>query len=53
LENPLCKDSSSIKNDEYMELILNTMSGDSEKEQELNVNKIISKIAKEVIITKE
>ena len=52
-ENPLCKDSSSIKNDEYMKLLSNSMSGDGQKEQETNMNKIISKLAKEVIIEKD
>jgi hypothetical protein len=51
-ENPLCKDSSSTKNDEYMKLLSNSMSGDGQKEQETNMNKIISKVAKEVIIEK-
>ena len=52
-ENPLCKDSSSIKNDEYMKLLSNSMSGDGLKEQKTNMHKIISKIAKEVIIEKD
>jgi len=51
-ENPLCKDSSSVKNDEYMKLLSNSMSGDGTKEQETNIKKIISKVAKEVIIEK-
>jgi hypothetical protein len=52
-ENPLCKDSSSIKNDEYMNLLSNCMSGDCNEEQLTNMNKIISKVAKEVIIEKD
>ena len=51
-ENPLCKDSSSIKNDEYMNLLSNCMSGDCNEEQLTNMNKIISKVAKEVLIEK-
>ena len=52
IQNPLCKDSSSIKNDEYMKLISNCMSGDGNEEQLTNMNKIISKVAKEVLIEK-
>ena len=51
-ENPSCKDSASIQNDEYMKLISNCMSGDCNEEQSNNMNKIISKVAKEVIIEK-
>ena len=52
-ENPLCKDASSIKNEEYMNLLSNCMSGDCNEEQLTNMNKIISKVAKEVIIEKD
>ena len=52
-ENPRCKDSSSEKNDEYMNLLSNCMSGDCNEEQLTNMNKIISKVAKEVIIEKD
>jgi len=51
-ENPACKDSTSNKNDEYMKLLSNCMSGDCKEEQTNNVNKIISKIAKEIMIDK-
>lgn len=51
-ENPLCKDSSSNKNDEYMKLLSNCMIGDCKEEQTVNVNKIISKVAKEILIEK-
>lgn len=51
-ENPLCKDSSSKKNDEYMKIISNCMSGDCNEEQSSNITKIISKVAKEVFIDK-
>jgi hypothetical protein len=51
-ENPSCKDSASKKNDEYMKLISNCMSGESTEEQKQNINKIISNVAKEVIIDK-
>jgi hypothetical protein len=51
-ENPSCKDSSSNKNDEYMKIVSNSMMGESSEEQCGNVNKIISKLAKEVAIQK-
>lgn len=51
-ENPSCKDSASKKNDEYMKLISNCMSGNSNEEQLNNINKIISNVAKEVVIDK-
>jgi hypothetical protein len=51
-KNPSCKDSTSNKNDEYMKLVSNCMSGDCEEEQSTNVNKIITKVAKEIIIEK-
>jgi len=51
-QNPDCKDNASRKNDEYMKLISNCMSGESAEEQSNNVNKIISNVAKEVIIEK-
>ena len=50
--NPSCTDGSSNKNDEYMKLLSNCMSGDCQEEQTNNVNKIISKVAKEIIIEK-
>lgn len=51
-ENPTCKDNTSNKNDEYMKLISNCMIGDSTEEQSDNLNKIISKISKEIKIDK-
>jgi hypothetical protein len=51
-ENPTCKDNTSNKNDEYMKLISNCMSGESEEEQTSNINKIISNVAKTVVIDK-
>lgn len=51
-KNPSCKDSTSKKNDEYMSLIINTMIGSSTEEQNDNVNKIVSKVVKEIVIEK-
>jgi hypothetical protein len=50
--NPSCTDGTSNKNDEYMKLLSNCMSGDCQEEQTNNVNKIITKVAKEIIIEK-
>jgi len=36
-----------------MKLIANCMTGISEEEQQTNVNKIVSRVAKEVVIQKE
>ena len=51
-KNPSCKDTTSKKNDEYMSLIINTMIGSNTDEQNNNVNKIVSKVAKEIVIEK-
>lgn len=50
-ENPNCKDSNSVKNDEYLHLINNSMCGSSEEEGN-NIKYIIKNIAKEVTIDK-
>jgi hypothetical protein len=36
-----------------MKLVANCMTGISEEEQQSNINKIVSKVAKEVVIQKE
>lgn len=51
-QNPNCKDGSSKKNDEYLHLINNSMSGSSREEELTNIKNIIKNIAKEVIIDK-
>ena len=50
--NPDCYHSDSKKNDKYLKIVCNSMSGGTEIEQKNNINKIISKLAKEVIIDK-
>ena len=50
--HPDCLDSDSKQNDKYLKIVSNSMSGSTEQEQKNNINKIISKVAKEVIITK-
>lgn len=51
-ENPQYVDSSCKKNDEYLQLITNTMIGSDDDETDRNYHKIISNVAKEVIIQK-
>ena len=51
-ENPGCKDADSTKNDTYLNIIMNSMSGSSQEESITNMNKIITKVAKEVVIDK-
>ena len=45
-------DPDSKQNDKYMNIILNSMSGSTPEEQKSNINKIIKKVAKEVVIDK-
>ena len=51
-QNPRCKDVTSKQNEKYMRLISNCMMGENEEEQNTNISKIITRVAKEVIITK-
>lgn len=50
--NPDCQDYNSKKNDKYLKIVSNSMSGGTELEQKTNISKIISKVAKEVTINK-
>ena len=49
---PDCTDSDSRKNDMYLNIVSNAMSGTTVEEQSSNYEKIISKVAKEVTIEK-
>lgn len=49
-KNPECVQYNSKKNDEYLRIISNSVSGGSAEEINKNVNKIISNIAKEVLV---
>ena len=51
-ENPLSKDSESKKHLEYMRIINKSTGGMTEEEDEQNYNKIIKRVANEVIINK-
>lgn len=51
-QNPDCNNYQSKYNDKYLKIVSNSMSGGTELEQKNNINKIISNVAKEVIIDK-
>lgn len=51
--HPDCYDSESKKNDKYLKIVSNSMSGGTELEQKTNISRIISKIAKQVTINKQ
>ena len=50
--HPECFDSESKQNDKYLKIVSNSMSGSTEEEQKNNMDKIISKVAKEITINK-
>ena len=50
--NPDCMNSDSRKNDTYLQIVSNAMSGSSKEEQCDNLNKIVTKISKEATIEK-
>ena len=51
--HPDCKESDSKKNNLYLKIVCNAMSGGSKEECEKNYNKIIKNIVKETIIDKD
>lgn len=51
-ENPDCIHADSKKNNLYLKIVSNAMSGSSSEETSKNINKIISNVAKQVIIDK-
>ena len=50
--NPDCKQSDSKKNNQYLNIVMNSMSGGSNEEQCANIEKIVKNITKSVIIDK-
>jgi hypothetical protein len=50
--NPDCKNSDSKKNNQYLNIVMNSMSGGTNEEQSSNIEKIIKNITKSVIIEK-
>jgi len=51
-KNPTYNDFESKKNDQYIKITMNSMSGGTIEEQEKNINQIIKNVVKEVIINK-
>jgi len=51
-KNPDCTKSDSRKNDLYLKIVSNSMNGLTEEEGKKNISKIISNVAKEVVIDK-
>lgn len=51
-KNPGCTHADSKKNDFYLKIVSNSMNGLTEEEGKRNINKIISNVAKEVVINK-
>jgi hypothetical protein len=51
-ENPACKDPRTKKYDEYNKIVMNSMSGVSEEEQQDNIDKIVKNVTKSVAIEK-
>ena len=51
-ENPECIHSDSRKNDQYINIVMNSMSGGTSEEQCNNIEKIIKNVTKSVIIEK-
>jgi hypothetical protein len=49
-KNPGCCDSESKKNDQYMKIVMNSMSGGSSEEQQNNISQIAKNVAKAVPI---
>jgi hypothetical protein len=49
---PDCTQSDSKKNDQYLKIVSNAMSGGTVEEQKNNINKIIKNLIKEVVINK-
>jgi hypothetical protein len=49
---PDCVKSHSKKNDLYLKIVSNSMNGSTKEESDKNINKIISNVAKNVIINK-
>lgn len=51
--NPDCSEYNSKKNDLYLKIVSNAMSGSTKEEQCSNINKIISNVTKSVVIDKK
>ena len=51
-EHPEYNDSNSKQNDKYLKIVSNAMSGSTSEESSKNIHKIISNVAKAVVISK-
>lgn len=51
-EYPDCINADTKKNNFYLKIVINSMSGGSAEESSKNINKIISNVAKQVVIDK-
>ena len=52
-ENPDCTNPESKKNNLYLKIVSNAMSGSTKEETDKNINKIINNVAKEVLIERK
>ena len=52
-QNPQCQHYDDTKNEEYMNLIVNSMDSDKVKEHNKNVDKIIKNVVKNVVLDKD
>jgi len=51
-ENPGCKDTTTKQFDKYNKIVMNSMSGGTEQEQNDNIEKIVKNVTKAVAIDK-
>ena len=51
-ENPDCTNSDSRKNDQYINIVMNSMSGGTSEEQYSNISQIVKNVSKAVVIDK-
>ena len=52
-ENPECTESESKKNDQYINIVMNSMSGGTSEEQYSNISQIVKNVSKVVVIEKQ
>jgi hypothetical protein len=52
-EHPDCIHSESKKNDQYMNIVMNSMSGGTSEEQQNNISQIVKNVSKAVVIEKK
>ena len=51
-KNPDCTNSDSRKNDQYINIVMNSMSGGTSEEQYSNISQIVKNVSKAVVIDK-